>query len=112
MVPLGLLQRFMSWIFINPTAEASTRYRKIANATIGLLVLIFQMIGLAASCAYLTKNMSTDLEQSIYSVFQGIAMLTGSYSFMFSYYSRPEIGGIFRSLSIICSKCMHHSGIS
>lgn len=111
MVPLGSLQRFMTWIFINPTVETTTTYQKITYAIIGFLVLIFQLIGLAASGAYLTKYMSSDLEQSMYSVFQSIAMLTGSYSFMFSCYSRHEINGIFESLSIICSKCKHHIGI-
>lgn len=104
MVPLDSLQDFLTWIFINPSDETTTKNRKIMYAAIGSVVFVFQIIGFAASLAYSMKFMSVDLEESVYCIFQIIALLTGAFSFLFSCISRRKIKVIFENLSDICNK--------
>lgn len=101
MKPLEMNRRVLTWLCVYPASENTSKSTKTLYVIFTLIILSGNLIGLGLSIDYFLKSASTDLEDSLYALFQILATAKMSYTMIVAYFLRHRITAIFVSLSDI-----------
>lgn len=107
MKPLETSQRVLTWLYVYPANESTSRWKIVAYRTCFLAVLFGNIGNLTASAAYFVEYVTTNLEQALYSVAQ-IACYTGAvHRIGTTYLLRHRIPIVFDGLAKIYDECKY-----
>lgn len=94
-------QRVLSWVLICPAEESTNKWWKMVFKTFPVVLLATALTGLVASAAFFVKFISTDLEASLYALYQ-ISGNSGVFHLItVSIHLHKQIAGIIDSLQQI-----------
>lgn len=101
MNPLEMNQRVLTWVCGLPSNESTDKWKKIARIVFTFSVIIGYVCSLAASTAFIYKNVSIDLEESLFSLFHNFGAANMLYLSIATVIFCRELANIFEGLSII-----------
>lgn len=105
MNPLETNKKVLIWLCLCP-AEKSTKWtRKLIYIIFALIILTGNLCAFGTSVAYFLRYVSTDLEGSLYALYQIGAFYALIYMTITAFYLRQEILALFDSLTKIYEKC-------
>lgn len=100
MKPLGTSRKILTWFYLYPVEEGTER-KKLIHFILSAVVFIFKISFLASSTAFFMKYVSTDLEESLYALFQISAFSNSTYVIAIAYISHQKITALIDRLSAI-----------
>lgn len=103
--PLQTTRCVLTWLYLYPADQNTNKWKKLAYIIVSLIVFIVNVCGLAASVAFFMKFVSTDLEESIYALFQITGILPQIASMLVAFALRQKIFVIFEKLTTIYIEC-------
>lgn len=106
MKPLVMNQRVLTWLCVFPLDEAATMKEKLTCITFSIGVILTIFSGLTGSVVFFLKFVSTDLEESLYALFQIAAIFSTSNAIVVAVLMRHRIPAMFSNLTEIYEKCM------
>lgn len=101
MKPLLTNQKVLMWLCIYPVNENASKFVKLARVAFTFLVIITELFGLIASVVFFMKFFSVDLEKSLYTIFQIVALISNLYMFVVLCGYRYKIIDVFKHLTEI-----------
>ncbi|XP_031624982.1 odorant receptor 63a-like [Contarinia nasturtii] len=101
MSPLESLRRILTWLCVYPGEGINSECRRIVFIS---CVFILNFIALVGSIAYFLRFLSTNLELSLYALYQITAMLPFDVTIVVAFSMQNKIECIFRKLEDICSE--------
>lgn len=101
MKPLLMNQRVLTWLCMLPMDEASTKTEKLGCIAFAIGVTLIIYSGFLASLIFFLKFVSSDLEESLYALFQVVGMFSTANAIVVAILMRHKIPSIFTNLSKI-----------
>lgn len=108
MKPLSTNQRFLTWLCICPVDANAGRFKKVSCILFTIVLFALNLSVLTASWLFLLKYASTDLELSLYSLFQVSAFFGLMFMNIMTFVMRKEITATFLTLSDIYTASKRH----
>lgn len=105
MKPLVMNRRVLTWLCVFPLDEVTTRKGKLTCIVFSFGVSLTIFSGLTGSVVFFLKFMSTDLEESLYSLFQIAAIFSSANAIVVAFVMRHRIPKMFVNLTRIYEKC-------
>lgn len=100
MQPLAPSKRALTWFCIC-FDENSTKRQRLIHLSFSIFVSVSVSCGTLASVIFTFQNISTNLEDSLYSIFQISGLSDSVYIFIVAPILRHKISAMFQSLSAI-----------
>lgn len=101
MKPLPTNQRVLTWLCLFPASENTSNFVKLGYIVLTFVCITCMTANLIASVAFFIKSVSTELEKSLFALFQIVGSLSVWYMFITVFPSQHKIHAIFRRLSQI-----------
>lgn len=101
MKPLATHERVLTWLCIFPAANDTSKWKKSLYILLVFILFVLEVCALVSSLIFFLKNVSNNLEESLYSLFQISAFSCLTYFSFISFYSRHEIMAVFGKLAQI-----------
>lgn len=101
MKPLATTQRVLSWYRICHANKSDSNWWKMTFTIFSVTCLIANACAVAASATFLAKFISSNLEQSLYALFQCSAYFNAVYIHIAAFLQRKKVTAVFESLSVI-----------
>lgn len=101
MLPLPTNQRVLTWLCIRPMNTDENRWKKLFYIMFSITFVSMDLTGLFSSVAFFLINISTDLEESLYALFQISAFSGLTYMCIVAFLLRNEITAFLGTLSQI-----------
>lgn len=105
MEPLMTNKKVLMWLSVYPFADGASKWKKKLSILLAFYVFISQICSVVASVAFFLKFMSTDLERSLYAIFQVFACSSAAYGVGFAVVMSHEITNTIDKLSEIYKMC-------
>lgn len=102
---LATNQCLLVWLCFCADNECHSKWKRLARITFSLVVFIFSVSCFPASVAYVSKFRRTNLEESLFALFQVAASVGCIYFAVHAYYFRYRFAKLFQTLSNICAEC-------
>lgn len=99
MKPLPTNQKMLACMCILPADENSSKRERILNVASTLALIVVELCIFISSGAFIMKNVSTDLEVSLYGVFQVVASFGLTYMMISGIIFRRKIAAMIQTLS-------------
>lgn len=109
MKPLVTNYRVLTWLCVCPSEVPISWGRKLAYICLITSIFIACVYATLASAAFLIKNLSVDLEESLYSFAQMAGYIAATYLIIVALFLRQEITKLFAGLSRIYAESKHFS---
>lgn len=102
---LSTNQRVLTWLCIYP-ADDSTRIEiKLAYIIVSIVIIAIELSILIASIAFFMKNVSSDLDSSLFAVIQIVGLFGLTYMIIVAFILSRNITDMFKGLTLICDTC-------
>lgn len=101
MKPLQTNQRVLTWLCLFPASKNTSNFVKLGYIVLTFVCITCMTANLMASVAFFIKSVSTELEKSLFALFQIVGSLSVWYMFITVFPSQHKIHAIFRRLSEI-----------
>lgn len=101
MRPLESLRHVMTWIYIHPADEDTSKLRKFIYASIAVVYILLSFIAFYGSAAYFWEWISVDFKVAFYAIWQIILSVLLFYGLVIMILSRQKIKEAFETLSDI-----------
>lgn len=101
MCPLESLRHVMTWIYIHPSDEDTSKLRKSIYASIAVVYILLSFITFYGSAAYFWEWISVDFKVAFYAIWQIILSVLLFYGMVIMILSRQKIKEAFETLSDI-----------
>lgn len=95
----------LTWLWMHPIDEDATKWQKTVNLVFSLLVFVIHLCSMMSAATFIFKNVSFDMEESLYAILQTVASSACFYVMIIGFYSRRKMLAIFRGLSKIVDIC-------
>lgn len=105
MKPLVMNQRVLTWLCVFPMHESAAMKEKLTCIVFSIGVILTIFSGLIGSVIFFLKFVSTDLEESLYALFQIAAIFSTSNAIVVAVQMRHRIPTMFKNLTTIYEKC-------
>lgn len=107
MKPLELAQSYLTQIGIYSSNESTSRWKRIANFLVFLMILILNLCGAISNLFFALKFISIDFNGSIFSIVSIMICISAAYAMTIAYFLRHKIYDVFESLATIydASQC-------
>lgn len=99
MKPLPTNQKMLAWMCILPADENAGKYEKILNVVSTVALIVVELCIFISSGAFILQNASTDLEVSLYGVFQVIASFGLTYMMISGLIFNRKVAAMIQTLS-------------
>lgn len=103
--PLEMSRRLLTWLYLYPSTETSGNQKSVTCFAFTIAVYVATMSFLVSSMAFFMKFVSTDLEESLYALFQIGGFSNTAYVITFAYFSHRRIAAIVDELTAIYNTC-------
>lgn len=107
-LPLVTNKRWLTWFCVCPLEDSAGVIKKIMCIIFSSIVFAFNVLALIASVAFFLQYVSSNLEKSLYALFQIGSFTCMSYLICIAILLRHKITDLFNSLTKIyelCKKC-------
>lgn len=101
MLPLPTNQRVLTWLCVRPMDADENQWKKLFYIAFTITFLTIDLTGLFSSIAFFLINISIDLEESLYALFQISAFLGLTYMCIVAFLLRYKITAFLGTLSQI-----------
>lgn len=101
MIPLETNQLILTWFYAFSSDEADTKLRKILRLIFSLNVTVTHFLTMAAGGLFISKFISTNLEEAIFALFHTIAFFNMLYQCICIIILRREFTEMMKSLAKI-----------
>lgn len=105
MNPLVMNRRVLTWLCVLPLDEVTTRKEKLTYIALSIGVILTIFSGLIGSVIFFLKFVSTDLEESLYALFQISALFSTANAIVVTAFTRHRIPAMFVNLMGIYEEC-------
>lgn len=105
MKPLALHQLVLSWVSIVPSEKPTSKTKRILSKITPLILIAGNLTGLTSSAIFFVRFVSTDLEASLYALFQISGQLGMTNAEVVTFFYRHKFHEMFKSLENIHNKC-------
>lgn len=99
MEPLLTNRRIMMWLCVCPAIATSTKWQRFGYMVFTFFIIALNLSGLAASAVFFTKFVWTDLENSLFNIFNMSGHLSVLYMFIILFSSRRKITSLYEFLA-------------
>lgn len=101
MKPLESIQLAMTWLYAFPTDPTASKWKKLAYFMFSLGITVANLSSTTAGALFIVKNVSNNLEDSIFAFFHTIACFNMLYQSIVIVVLRRKLAALFTSLSKI-----------
>lgn len=99
MIPLRICRRVLSLVYVYPFEKGTSIWKKILCVIFTFIFFITAVSAFISSVLFFSGNFSTNIEQSLYSLFQIAAFSSLTYMTIVLFYSRKELTGFLDKLT-------------
>lgn len=107
MTPLATNQLVLTWLYAFPSDKSASKWKRIAYFVFALCVFVVNVSGLIAGASFISKFMSTKLEDALFSLYHTCVSCNAVYQSIAIVILRHKLSAIFKSLE----KIYHESEI-
>lgn len=107
MKPLETSQRVMKWLYAFPKDEYASPSKRIAYFAFASIIFISSILSVTASTVFILKNLSINLEDTLFSLFHNIGALVTVYQSIATILLRHKLMAIFNDLLKIYDQSKH-----
>lgn len=104
MSPLETSQLVLMWLSGVPPHESEHKLKKIAIIAFSLMMIIFAIVAEMASITFIYRNVSTNLEETLFCLFHTITVLQTIYQLIAKVLLRYKLIVIFENLLTIYNR--------
>lgn len=101
MKPLASIQLIFSWISVYPATNETVAWKKFVFKAFPMVLIAGNLTGLISSSIFFLKFITTDLEGSLYALFQIAGQLNMTNAIVTTFVYRHRISAMFKSLADI-----------
>lgn len=101
MKPLETNERVLMWLYLFPPNEFARKRMKIAHVVFAMSVIMTHLISVIVGAVFIHRYMSTNLEETLFSLFHTIAAASMLYQSIGTVILRHKLTAIFEGLSKI-----------
>lgn len=101
MRPLETNKVMLKWLYLYPTDESTSVWRKLAYLCFSLNIFGSLICTVIASVPFVIKYKSTDLENCLFALSQMFACSNMSYMVMIAFFMRHKIADVYKHLAMI-----------
>lgn len=101
MKPLNTSQKLLTWLSIYPNENGTRKCNKSLSILLISFIIVIEISFFVSSCFFVEENLSGNVEESLYALFQISGAIALIYSLIVSFYSRKNITAFFKSLANI-----------
>lgn len=105
MASLTTNRRVLTWLCILPANETTGKCEKIMYMTFSATIIAVEVCITTSSMVYFLKNVSVDLDTSLYALFQMTGSTSLIYILVYAFSMQHKIADMFQHLSNICDSC-------
>lgn len=98
-------QRVLTWLCVFPLDEVATMKENMTCIAFSIGVILTIFSGMTGSIVFFLKFVSTDLEESLYALFQIAALISTINAIVVVILLRHRIPGMFKNLTGIYEEC-------
>lgn len=109
MNPLKSLQKWLKLLCVFPITDAKITLNKIWCISFTFIIFCGNLFAVIASAAFIIKYISSDLQRSLYALFQFGSFFIMFYTMVIVFFMRKKIIEIFEKLSEIYDESMTDS---
>lgn len=104
MKPLKTCQRVLMWLSGVPPDESDSKGEKTQYILLTLIIITSHLLAAISGSAFIYRNISIDLEETLYSLFHTIGSWSTLYQCIATIVLRRKLNAIFTSLAKIYSE--------
>lgn len=97
------IRQLLTWLLVCPAQEPMSRRQKAISILLILTIISVPICGLPIGLATILKYKSNELEKSLNTIFEAIALSSAVYIIVITFYQRKKITSMFDHLSEIYS---------
>lgn len=112
MNPLELYQRVLMWLCGLPPKKSDGKHMRFAYMTLTLCVIVGHLLSLVAGAIFIYRNVSINLEETLFSLFHTIGSVSMLYSSIATVLLCRKLPVIFGGLSNIYNKSEYEIDLS
>lgn len=109
MKPLKSLRKWLKWLCVFPKTNDTSTLDKTWCAIFTFIIFCGNLFAVIASAAFISKYMKSDLQKTLYALFQFGSFFIMSYTMVMVLFVRGKIVEMFEKLSDIYTKSMTDS---
>lgn len=107
MIPLKTNRRVLTWFCVYPPERYASQLKRFLYKCSGLFAFAVLVAGTLGSIAFIIKNISIDLENSLFALMTTVGNVSMVYMVAATYIIRRKIVAIFDSLTKIYNERKH-----
>lgn len=107
MHPLPTNQRMLTWICVSPLESRDSKWMKPFCVIFALTTFLAVLSCVLSSVIFFSSNVSIDVEESLYALFQISAFSGVAYMAIVAFYSRKKINAFLETLTAIHDERKH-----
>lgn len=101
MKPLATHQRVLTWLCICPAENHTSKWKKSLYILLVFALFVVEVSAVVSSLVFFLKNVSEDLEESLYALFVIVGDVCLTYGSLVLFYKRHEITAFLEELEQI-----------